>query len=79
VRGWLFIWQEHACVITEGELFIVGKFKHGHLLAIYLLAIYWPLTYWPFTGHLLAIYKKLQRHPQPFRVPPPFLAHKYTR
>ena len=54
VRGWLFIWEKCACIQSEGELFIVGKFKHGHLLtghllAIYLLAIYWPFTY--YSGH----------------------------
>ena len=40
VRGWLFIWEECACLTSEDELFNVGKFKQGHLLTGHLLAIY---------------------------------------
>ena len=65
VRGRLFIWEEFACIQSEGALFNLGKLKHGllltghllghlltgPLLAIYLLAIYWLAIHWPFIHH----------------------------
>ena len=28
VSGWLFIWEEYACIQSEGALFNLGQFKH---------------------------------------------------